>query len=27
MFPHRNMHKFTSTSPDGKIQNQIDQFW
>jgi hypothetical protein len=26
MFPHRNMHKFTSTSPDGKIQNQIDQF-
>ncbi|PNF14989.1 hypothetical protein B7P43_G01541 [Cryptotermes secundus] len=24
MFPHRNIHKFTCTSPDGKIHNQID---
>ncbi|PNF33796.1 hypothetical protein B7P43_G10228 [Cryptotermes secundus] len=23
-FPHRNIHKFTLTSPDGKIHNQID---
>jgi hypothetical protein len=24
MFPHRNIHKFTSTSPDGKTHNQTD---
>ncbi|PNF35277.1 hypothetical protein B7P43_G04807 [Cryptotermes secundus] len=24
MFPHCNIHKFTRTSPDGKIYNQID---
>ncbi|PNF13747.1 hypothetical protein B7P43_G14087 [Cryptotermes secundus] len=24
MFPHRNIHKFTRTSPEGKIHNQID---
>jgi hypothetical protein len=24
MFPHRNIHKFIWTPPDGKTQNQID---
>jgi len=23
MFPHRNIHKYNWTSPDGKIHNQI----
>ena len=24
MFPHRNIHKYACTSPDGKTHNQID---
>jgi len=24
VFPHRNIHKYTCTSPDGKNHNQID---
>jgi len=24
MFPHRNIHKYTCTSPDGRTHNQTD---
>ena len=24
MFPHRDIHKYTCTSPDGKIHSKID---
>jgi hypothetical protein len=27
MFPHRNIHNYTWTSPDWKIHNLIDHFW
>jgi hypothetical protein len=26
MFPHRNTHKYTGTSPEGKTHNRIDHF-
>jgi hypothetical protein len=27
MFPHRNIYKYNSTSPDGKTHNQIDHIF
>jgi hypothetical protein len=27
MFPHRNMHKYTWTSPDGKPKIRLAIFW
>jgi len=27
MVPHRNIRKYTRTSPNGKIHNQIDHIW